>query len=107
MITYEDFSKVDIRVGRILSVETADTKKPAYRITVDLGQLGIKKSSIQIAHYKKEELHGRLVLCVVNFSPKQIGNFMSEVLTIGVPDEEGRWTLIQPDKDVPLGGRLG
>ena len=106
-IGYEDFTNVDIRVGRILSVEDfPEAKKPAYKLTIDIGPIGIKKSSIQIAHYNKEELPGRLVLCVVNFEPKQIGPFTSEVLTLGVPDENGRWTLIQPDKDVPLGGRM-
>ena len=106
-ISYADFEKVDIRVGRILSVEDfPEAKKPAYKLTIDFGQLGVKGSSAQISHYKKEELIKRLVLCVVNFPQKQIGPFVSEVLTLGVPDDEGRWTLIQPDKDVPLGGRM-
>src|SRR3989344_4961091 len=107
MISYQDFDKVDIRVGRIISAEDfPDAKKPAYRLTIDLGPLGMKRSSAQISHYSKEELPGKLVLCVVNFPPKQIANFVSEVLTLGVPDEKGRWTLIQPDSEVPLGGRL-
>ena len=106
-ISYADFEKVDIRVGRILSVEDfPEAKKPAYKLTIDFGQLGIKRSSAQISHYSKEELIGRLVLCVVNFSQKQIANFVSEVLTLGVPDDQGRWTLVQPDRDVPLGGQL-
>ena len=107
-ISYPDFEKIDIRVGRIISVDDfPEAKKPAYRLTIDFGNdVGIKKSSVQITHYSKEELVGRLVLCVVNFPEKQIGNFMSQVLTLGVPDDQGRWTLIQPDKDVPLGGRL-
>jgi len=71
-----------------------------------MGPLGLKRSSAQISHYSKEELPGKLVLCVVNFPPKQVANFVSEVLTLGVPDEKGRWTLIQPDSDVPPGGRM-
>ena len=107
MIFYPDFEKVDISVGRITAVDDfPEAKKPAYRLTIDFGDFGIKKSSVQITHYKKEELVGRLVLCVVNFEPNQIGPFISEVLTLGVPDDQGRWTLIQPDKEVPLGGRL-
>ena len=107
MISYQDFDKVDIRVGRIISAEDfPDAKKPAYRLTIDLGPLGMKRSSAQISHYSKEELPGKLVLCVVNFPPKQVANFVSEVLTLGVPDEKGRWTLIQPDSDVPPGGRM-
>ncbi|MFA4820160.1 MAG: tRNA-binding protein [Candidatus Aenigmatarchaeota archaeon] len=106
-IDYSDFEKVDIRVGKIVDAqEFLTAKKPALKLTIDLGELGVKKSSIQIAHYSKEELIGRLVVCVVNFPPKQIGNFFSEVLTLGVPDEQGRWTLLSPDKDVPLGGRM-
>lgn len=106
-IDYTDFEKVDIRVGKIIEAhEFIGAKKPALKLTIDFGELGIKKSSIQIAHYNKDELPGRLVVCVVNFAPKQIGNFFSEVLTLGVPDEQGRWTLLSPDKDVPLGGRM-
>src|SRR3989338_10676065 len=106
-IDYSDFEKVDIRVGRIIDVqEFLGAKKPAMKLTIDLGELGVKKSSAQIAHYSREEIIGRLVVCVVNFPPKQIGNFFSEVLTLGVPDEQGRWTLLSPDKDVPLGGRM-
>ena len=107
MISYQDFDKVDIRVGKIISVENfPEAKKPAYKLTIDMGPLGLKRSSAQISHYSKEELPGKLVLCVVNFPPKQVANFVSEVLTLGVPDEKGRWTLIQPDSEVPLGGRL-
>ena len=106
-IEYSDFDKVDIRVGKIIDAqEFLNAKKPAMKLTIDLGEIGIKKSSVQIAHYNKEELIGRLVVCVVNFPPKQIGNFMSEVLTLGVPDEQGRWTLLSPDRNVPLGGRM-
>lgn len=108
MISYKDFEKIDIRVGRIINAEDfPKAKKPACKLTIDLGkEIGIKKSSIQIAHYDKEKLAGRLVLCVVNFEPKQIGPFISEVLTLGVPDEKGRWILIQPDSEVPLGGKM-
>ncbi|KHO48366.1 MAG: export-related chaperone CsaA [archaeon GW2011_AR5] len=107
MISYQDFDKVDIRVGKIISVENfPEAKKPAYKLTIDMGPLGLKRSSAQISHYSKEELPGKLVLCVVNFPPKQVANFVSEVLTLGVPDEKGRWTLIQPDSDVPPGGRM-
>lgn len=106
-IDYSDFEKVDIRVGKIIDAyEFVDAKKPAMKLTIDLGEIGVKKSSAQISHYSREELIGRLVVCVVNFQPKQIGNFMSEVLTLGVPDDQGRWTLLSPDKDVPLGGRM-
>ena len=106
-ITYEDFQKVDIRVGKIVQAEDfPEAKKPALKLTIDLGELGIKRSSAQISHYKKEELVGRLILCVVNFPQKKIGPFISEVLTLGVPDEQGRWNLIRPDSDVPLGGRM-
>ena len=109
MITYDDFSKVDIRVGEILSVEEfPEVRKPAYKLTIDFGaEIGIKKSSAQIVkHYKKEELKGKMVLAVVNFPSKQIGSFMSEVLTLGLPDENGDVVLIAPDSKVPKGGRL-
>jgi len=107
MISYQDFDKVDIRVGKIINAEDfPEARKPAYKLTIDMGPLGLKRSSAQISHYNKEELPGKLVLCVVNFPPKQIANLVSEVLTLGVPDEKGRWTLIQPDSEVPLGGRL-
>ncbi|MBI4174467.1 MAG: tRNA-binding protein [Candidatus Aenigmarchaeota archaeon] len=106
-ITYEDFQKVDIRVGKILAAEDfPEAKKPALKLTIDFGELGVKRSSAQISHYKKENLTGRLILCVVNFEKKQIGPFVSEVLTLGVSDDQGRWNLIRPDNDVPLGGRM-
>lgn len=110
MATMDDFDKLDIRLGRV--VEAADfpeARKPAYKLWIDFGEeLGIKKSSAQlVALYKKEELEGKLVLAVVNFPPRQIGPFMSEVLTLGVPDEKGEVVLIAPDdKDAVLGGRL-
>lgn len=109
MATIDDFLKLDIRVGRIISVEDfPEARKPAFKLTIDLGEeIGTKKSSAQITtHYTKEDLHDRLVLAVVNFPPRQIGTFMSEVLTLGVPDEQGEVVLIAPDNTVPVGGTL-
>jgi tRNA-binding protein len=109
MISYDDFTKVDIRVGRIVQVEDfPQARKPAYKLRIDFGpELGIKRSSAQItSHYTKEELVGRQVIAVVNFPPKQIGPFISEVLTLGVPDSEGRVVLLSPTQDVPLGGKM-
>ncbi|WP_420343044.1 tRNA-binding protein [Paenirhodobacter sp.] len=108
MITFDDFQKVDIRVGRIVAAELfPQARKPAYKLLIDFGELGQKKSSAQITrHYTPEELVGRQVLAVVNFPPRQIGPFMSEVLTLGVPDESGEVVLIGPGQDVPIGGRL-
>ena len=109
MITFADFEKVDIRVGRILRVEAfPEARKPAYKLLIDFGPaIGTKKSSAQITvHYTMEELVGRLVVAVVNFPPRQIGPFMSEVLTLGVPDEHGNVVLLTPSMDVPLGGRM-
>ena len=106
----EDFDKLDIRLGRI--VEAADfpeARKPAYKLKIDFGdEIGVKKSSAQLAAlYTKEELVGKLVLGVVNFPPRQIGPFISEVLTLGVPDAEGEVVLIAPDdKGAVIGGRL-
>ena len=106
----EDFDKLDIRLGRI--VEAADfpeARKPAYKLRIDFGdELGVKKSSAQLAAlYTKEELEGKLVLAVVNFPPRRIGLFLSEVLTLGVPDAEGEVVLIAPDdKSAVIGGRL-
>lgn len=108
-LTFDDFMKVDIRIGKIIDVQNfPEARNPAFKLIVDFGEkLGTKKTSAQITqNYTKEELQGRRVLAVVNFPPKQIGPFMSEILTLGVPDEEGNVTLITPDKDVPLGGRL-
>src|SRR5438105_3223537 len=109
MITYDDFEKVDIRVGRIVKVEDfPQARKPAYKLEIDFGpEIGHKRSSAQITvHYTKEDLLGRLVMAVVNFPPRQIGPFISDVLTIGVPDGEGNVVLLTPTKDVPLGGRM-
>lgn len=110
MATHPDFEKLDIRVGKIIEVhDFPEAKKPAYQLTVDLGaEIGIKHSSAQlVARYSKEQLLGKAVLCVVNFPARQIGPFMSEVLTLGVPDEDGACILIGPDSpDALLGGRL-
>lgn len=108
-ISFEEFLKVEIRVGRIVeAVPFPEARKPSMRLAIDFGpEIGRKKSSAQITrHYDPAELVGRLVLAVVNFPPRQIGPMMSEVLTLGVPDAEGEVVLIRPDDDVPLGGRL-
>lgn len=109
MIAYDDFEKVDIRVGRILSVEDfPEARKPAYKLSIDFGaEIGIRKSSAQITkHYTKEELIGKQIIGVVNFPTKQIGPFVSEVLTLGVPDENGDVVLLSPDTKVLLGGKM-
>ena len=108
-ITYDDFEKVDIRVGRITRAEPfPEARKPAYKLWVDFGpEIGEKRSSAQITrHYALEDLVGRQVLAVVNFPPRQIGPFMSEVLTLGLPDADAEVVLIAPTRDVPNGGRL-
>ncbi|WP_347312761.1 tRNA-binding protein [Defluviimonas sp. SAOS-178_SWC] len=108
-ITFDDFLKVDIRVGRITRAEPfPEARKPAFKLWVDFGpEIGEKKSSAQITrHYRPEELIGREVLAVVNFPPRQIGPVKSEVLVLGVPDEAGEVVLIGPGHDVPIGGRL-
>ena len=110
MATYEDFLKLDIRVGEIVSVEDfPEAKKPAYKLTIDFGsEIGIKKSSAQLVkYYKKDELVGKKILGVVNFPVKQIGPFLSESLTLGVPDENHECVLIVPDNDnAVVGGKL-
>src|SRR3989344_5083721 len=109
MITYQDFEKIDIRVGEIIKVEDfPEAKKPAYKLTIDFGpEIGIKKSSVQITkHYLKEELVAKLIIGVVNFPPKQIGPFTSETLTLGLPDENGDVVLLSPTKEVPQGGKM-
>jgi tRNA-binding protein len=109
MATIEDFQKIEIRVGRILEVEDfPEAKKPAYKLTIDFGsEIGIKKSSAQITHYySKEHLKNKLVLGVVNFPPRKIGPFVSEVLTLGLPDSQNNVVLIQPEREVPIGGKL-
>lgn len=107
-IQFADFLKVDIRVGTIVHVEDyPEARKPAYKLEIDFGDLGRKRSSAQITqHYRKEDLIGKQVIAVVNFPPKQIGKFMSEVLTLGLPDEEGQVVLIEPTRKVPNGNRL-
>lgn len=99
---------MDIRVGRILEVrDFPRARKPAYQLRIDLGPLGERRSSAQLTqNYAPEELVGRLVLAVVNFPPRQIANFYSEVLVLGVPDDEGDVVLLAPEREVPLGGRL-
>jgi tRNA-binding protein len=108
-VTIDDFAKLDIRVGRIVDVQDfPEARKPAWKLTIDLGpELGRRHSSAQLkALYQREQLVGRLVLAVVNFPPRRIGPFLSEVLTLGVPDADGAVVLVAPERDVPLGGRL-
>jgi len=109
MITFDDFQKLDIRVGRIIEVDNfPEARKPSFKLKIDLGEeIGIKKSCAQLPqNYRIDDLIGKQVLCVVNFPPRQIGPAVSEVLTLGVPDDKHECILIAPDKDVPLGGRL-
>ena len=108
-IDFNDFLKVDIRVGKIVKAEPfPEARRPAIKLWVDFGpEIGERKSSAQITqNYDVEGLPGKQVLAVVNFPPRQIGKFMSEILVLGIPDENDNVTLIGPDKDVPLGGRL-
>lgn len=110
MATIEDFQKLDIRVGKVMEVDDfPEARKPAYKLKIDFGgEVGVKNSSVQIvALYKKEELVGKLVLGVVNFPPRMIESFESEVLTLGVPDAEGKVILVRPDSDdAVVGGKL-
>ena len=109
VIAFDDFLKVDIRVGRVVeAVPFPQARKPAIKLMIDFGaELGVKKSTAQITrHYQPDALVGRQVLAVVNFPPRQIGPLMSEVLTLGVPDEDGEVVLIHPDLAVPVGGRM-
>ena len=108
-ISFDDFLKVDIRVGTVLRAEPyPEARKPAIKLWIDFGaEIGEKKSSAQItAHYQPDELIGKHVMAVVNFPPRQIGRFMSEVLVLGLPDKTGEIVLIGPGHDVPIGGRL-
>jgi tRNA-binding protein len=109
MISYDDFSKIEIRVGKVIEVQDfPEARKPAYKLTIDFGpEIGAKKSSAQITkNYTKEELLGKQVMGVVNFPPKQIGPFVSEVLTLGVEDEEGNVVLLMPTKQAKLGSKM-
>ena len=108
-LSYPDFQRVDVRVGRIVEVlDFPEARKPAYKLRIDFGPaIGVKRSSAQTTrHYSKADLLNRLVVAVVNFPAKQIGPYMSEVLTLGVPDAEGEVVLLVPERDVPLGGRM-
>ena len=108
-VTYADFEKLDIRAGRIVSVEAFPAaRKPAYKMTIDFGPgVGIKRSSAQITeHYTMESLVGKVVIGVVNFAPKRIADFTSEALVLGVADDNGHVVLLSPDFEVPLGGRM-
>jgi tRNA-binding protein len=108
VIDFDDFLKVDIRVGRVTRVEDfPEAREPAWKLWLDFGpEIGEKRSSAQITNYTREELEGSLVVAVVNFPPRQIGPVRSEVLVLGVPDEEGRVILLRPTHEVPLGGRM-
>lgn len=107
MIAWDDFEKVEMRVGRVVRAEEfPEARRPAYRLWIDFGELGVKRSSAQItAFYRPDELVGRQVVAVTNLPPKQVANFLSEVLVLGVP-EEGEVVLLRPDREVPPGGRV-
>jgi tRNA-binding protein len=107
-IEFDQFLAVDMRVGRVVAVDDfPEARKPAWKLTIDFGpDVGVKRSSAQITNYARDELEGRLVVAVVNFRPRQIGPFMSEVLCLGASDEEGQIILLAPDVDVPLGSRI-
>lgn len=108
-ITFDEFLKVDIRVGRVIAAEPyPEARKPAIKLWIDFGgEIGEKKTSAQITeHYAPDDLLGRQVLAVVNFPPRQIGKFMSEVLVLGLPDQDGEIVLLRPDMEVPIGGRM-
>jgi tRNA-binding protein len=107
-IEFDDFLKVDMRVGRVTAVDAfPEARKPAWKLTIDFGpDIGLKRSSAQITNYPAPELLGRLVVAVVNFPPRQIGPFMSEVLCLGASDDEDRIILLAPDAEVPLGARI-
>jgi tRNA-binding protein len=107
-IDFSDFERVEMRVGRVLDAEPfPEARKPAYKLRIDFGPLGIRRSSAQLTvHYGPEDLRGKLVIAVLNFPPRQIGPVRSEVLVLGVPDEDGAVVLLEPSVDVPLGGRV-
>jgi len=109
IVAFGEFEKLDMRVGRVIGAERfPEARKPAYKLTIDFGgEIGTKRSSAQLTmRYRPEELEGRLVIAVVNLAPRQIGPFVSEVLTLGVPDADGAVVLLKPDFDVPVGGRM-
>jgi tRNA-binding protein len=108
VIEYDDFLKVDMRVGRITQVDDfPEARKPAWKLTIDFGdEVGAKRASAQVTNYSREELEGRLVVAVVNFPPRQIGPVRSEVLTLGASNEGGEVILLAPDSEVPLGARI-
>jgi len=108
MVTIEDFEKLDIRIGRITEVDDfLEAKKPSYKLKIDFGkEIGIKQSCAQLCRYSKEYLKWGLILAVVNFQPKQIGSFKSEVLVLGVPGSNGECVLVQPEQEVEIGGKL-
>ena len=107
-IDLSDFERVDMRVGRVLEAEPfPEARKPAYKLRIDFGPLGVRRSSAQLTvHYKPEELRGKLVIAVLNFPARQIGPVRSEVLVLGVPGPDGAVVLLEPSVDVPLGGRV-
>jgi tRNA-binding protein len=107
--TWDDFERIDMRVGRVTAVEEfPEARQPAWKLEIDFGpELGTRRSSAQITHYPREELEGRLVVCVVNFEPKRIAGFKSEVLVMGALDGEKGVVLLRPDADVALGDRIG
>jgi tRNA-binding protein len=108
VIDFDQFLAVEIRVGRVTAVDDfPEARKPAWKLTIDFGsEVGVKRSSAQVKNYGREELEGRLVVAVVNFPPRQIGPFMSEVLCLGASDADGDVILLAPDADVPLGSRI-
>lgn len=109
IISWDDFAKVDIRLGKVVDAQAfPEARKPAFKLTIDFGpEIGVKKSSAQITrHYTLDQLIGRMVAAVVNFPPRQIGPFMSEVLTLGFPDTDGEVVLVGVDRDAVVGGRL-
>jgi tRNA-binding protein len=109
LIEFDQFLAVDMRIGRVISVEEfPEARKPAWKLTIDFGsEIGVKRSSAQITHYTREQLEGTLVVAVVNFPPRQIGPFFSEVLVLGALDDEQGVVLLRPDRDAAPGARIG
>jgi tRNA-binding protein len=107
--SWDDFERIDMRVGRVVAIdEFPEARRPAWKLEIDFGpELGTKRSSAQITHYAREALEGRLVVCVVNFEPKRIAGFKSEVLVMGALDDEKGVVLLRPDEDCALGARIG